>query len=74
MLWPWAEGVSALPGLLGVKSLNLKDDQIPKLRKWAKTMSEVPLVKELLVPIPKIVQAIADRKNNTFDYDTFFDY
>nr|AJE61309.1 glutathione S-transeferase [Dendroctonus armandi] len=74
MLWPWAEGVSALPGLLGVKSLNLKDDQIPKLRKWAKTMSEVPLVKELLVPIPKIVQAIADRKTNTFDYDTFFDY
>nr|UUV68068.1 glutathione S-transferase [Dendroctonus rhizophagus] len=73
MLWPWAERAATLPSLLAVESLNLKDDQIPKLRKWAKTMIEVPVIKELHVPLSILTKAVEDRKTNTFDCDKLFE-
>jgi len=69
MLWPWVELIPFLPVKLGVEKLPLKDEHIPSLRKWAKTMLEVPVVKELVLPPELVIEIAEARKNNTLDYD-----
>nr|QVK45138.1 GSTo3 [Pagiophloeus tsushimanus] len=72
MLWPWAERSATIAYSVGVEKLPLKDDQIPTLRKWAKTMLKVPTVKELYTPSDIFIKAAQARKSNTFNYATFF--
>lgn len=69
MLWPWAELAPAAAVKVGVAKLPLKDDQIPNLRKWAKQMIQVPVIKELLLTPDLVKEIIEERKNNTLDYD-----
>lgn len=72
MLWPWAERAATLPSLLGVDKLPLKNDQIPNLRKWAKTMIDVPTIKELYTPPDILVKATLARRTNTLNYAMLF--
>nr|QVK45136.1 GSTo1 [Pagiophloeus tsushimanus] len=69
MLWPWAEVVPMIAAKVGVDKLPVNDNQIPSLRIWAKTMLQVPVVKELFVPPAVLKESVKANQNNTLDYD-----
>uniref|UniRef100_V5GSN4 Glutathione S-transferase omega-1 n=1 Tax=Anoplophora glabripennis TaxID=217634 RepID=V5GSN4_ANOGL len=60
MLWPWAEKTECIEIKQGTK-LPVKDDQIPLLRKWRKTMRDYPIVKEIYTP-PEVFWKVAECK------------
>ncbi|KAL1517708.1 hypothetical protein ABEB36_001440 [Hypothenemus hampei] len=73
MLWPWAEFTPLVRKKLGVEKLPLSDDRLPNIRQWAKSMKEVPVIKELQVPPEVFIEFSEARKNNSLDYDAFSD-
>nr|AVT42187.1 glutathione S-transferase o1 [Lissorhoptrus oryzophilus] len=70
MLWPFAEITTVIPLKLGQK-LPLQDNQLPNLRKWVKTISKEPLIRELSIP-PEVFWKIWQQKcfEGRVDYES----
>lgn len=69
MLWPWAERAPCIGFKLGQK-LPIKDDQIPVLRRWRKTMHQDAICSELYNPPEKfwmIVEAKLKAEDPPYD-------